>query len=80
MAHSFQSRPFESCLAHLTEMRQFGGENLEDVELVGTSTQICVRETRRLKGVYILTEEDAAKGNTFEDTIGWRSGYLDLMG
>ena len=61
-------------------MRQFGGEDLRDVEMVGTSTQICVRETRRLKGVYILTEEDAAKGNTFEDTIGWRSGYLDLMG
>jgi ribulose 1,5-bisphosphate synthetase/thiazole synthase len=61
-------------------MREFGGENLKDIELVGTSTQIAVRETRRLKGVYILTEEDAAKGNTFEDTIGWRSGYLDLMG
>ena len=61
-------------------MREFGGEKLKDIELVGTSTQIAVRETRRLKGVYILTEEDAAKGNTFEDTIGWRSGYLDLMG
>ena len=61
-------------------MRQFGGENLKGIELVGTSTQICVRETRRLKGVYILTEEDAAQGRTFEDTIGWRSGYLDLMG
>lgn len=61
-------------------MREFGGENMKDVELVGTGSQISVRETRRLKGVYILTEEDAAKGNTFEDTIGWRSGYLDLMG
>lgn len=61
-------------------MREFGGENLKDVEMVGTSTQIAVRETRRVKGVYILTEEDAAKGNTFKDTIGWRSGYLDLMG
>lgn len=61
-------------------MREYGGENLKGIELVGTSTQIAVRETRRLKGVYILTEEDAAKGNTFEDTIGWRSGYLDLMG
>ena len=39
-----------------------------------------VRETRRLKGLYILTEEDAQKGATFDDTIGWRSGYLDLMG
>lgn len=61
-------------------MRQFGGENLKDIEIVGTSTQICVRETRRLQGLYILTEEDAAKGATFADTIGWRSGYLDLMG
>jgi len=61
-------------------MREFGGESLKGVEMVGTSTQICVRETRRLKGVYILTEEDAARGATFDDTIGWRSGYLDLMG
>jgi hypothetical protein len=61
-------------------MRQFGGDNLKGIEMVGTSTQIAVRETRRLKGVYILTEEDAARGNTFKDTIGWRSGYLDLMG
>ena len=61
-------------------MREFGGEDLKDVELVGTSPRICVRETRRVKGLYILTEEDAAKGSTFPDTIGWRSGYLDLMG
>ncbi len=61
-------------------MREFGGEGLKNIELVGTSPRIAVRESRRLKGAYILTEEDAAKGNTFEDTIGWRSGYLDLMG
>jgi hypothetical protein len=61
-------------------MRQFGGDQLKDIEMVGTSSQMAVRETRRLKGLYILTEEDAAKGATFEDTIGWRSGYLDLMG
>jgi ribulose 1,5-bisphosphate synthetase/thiazole synthase len=61
-------------------MRQHGGEHLKDIEIVGTSPQINVRETRRLKGLYILTEEDAQKGAKFEDTIGWRSGYLDLMG
>lgn len=61
-------------------MRQHGGEQLKEIEMVGTSSQIAVRESRRLKGLYILTEEDAAKGATFEDTIGWRSGYLDLMG
>jgi ribulose 1,5-bisphosphate synthetase/thiazole synthase len=61
-------------------MRQHGGEQLKDIEMVNTSSRIAVRESRRLKGLYVLTEEDAAKGATFEDTIGWRSGYLDLMG
>ena len=28
MAHNFESRLFESCLARLTEMRQFGGDAL----------------------------------------------------
>ncbi len=61
-------------------MREFSGGALKDIELVATSPRIAVRETRRVKGVYILTEEDAAKGRTFEDVIAWRSGYLDLMG
>ena len=61
-------------------MREFGGEELKDIELVATSPQIAVRETRRVKGEYVLTEEDAASGRTFEDVIAWRSGYLDLMG
>jgi ribulose 1,5-bisphosphate synthetase/thiazole synthase len=61
-------------------MREFGGEELKDIELVGTGPQIAVRETRRIKGQYVLTEEDAAAGRTFEDVIAWRSGYLDLMG
>ncbi len=61
-------------------MREFGGEELKDIELVATSPQIAVRETRRIKGQYVLTEEDAAGGRTFEDVIAWRSGYLDLMG
>lgn len=61
-------------------MREFGGEALKDVELVATGSRIAVRETRRVKGPYVLTEEDAARGRTFEDVIAWRSGYLDLMG
>jgi hypothetical protein len=61
-------------------MREFGGKELKDIELVATNPRIAVRETRRVKGEYILTEEDAAKGRTFEDVVAWRSGYLDLMG
>ena len=67
-------------LQMVAAMREFGGPDLEGVELVGTGSQIAVRETRRVKGGYVLTEEDALEGRTFEDTIGWRSGYLDLMG
>jgi ribulose 1,5-bisphosphate synthetase/thiazole synthase len=59
-------------------MREFGGPDLRTIELVGTSPQIAVRETRRIKGIYILTEEDAMAGRTFEDVVAWRSGFLDI--
>jgi hypothetical protein len=39
-----------------------------------------VRESRRVKGAYLITEEDAMAGRTFEDAIAWRSGFLDLGG
>jgi len=59
-------------------MREFGGDALKTTELIGTSPQIAVRETRRVKGVYVLTEEDALQGRTFEDVVAWRSGFLDI--
>lgn len=37
--------------------------------VAATGTQIYVRETRRIKGEYYLTEEDAVEGKTFEDAI-----------
>jgi ribulose 1,5-bisphosphate synthetase/thiazole synthase len=59
-------------------MREFGGEALRDVELIGTGTRIGVRETRRVKGPYVLTEKDALTGRKFDDAIAWRSGFLDI--
>jgi ribulose 1,5-bisphosphate synthetase/thiazole synthase len=59
-------------------MREFGGEHLKDIELTGAGTQIGVRETRRVKGLYVLTEKDAIDGSTFDDVVAWRSGYLDI--
>jgi ribulose 1,5-bisphosphate synthetase/thiazole synthase len=59
-------------------MREFGGDELKNIELIGTGTQIGVRETRRVKGPYILTEEDALSGRKFDDAIAWRSGFLDI--
>lgn len=59
-------------------MREFGGEELANIELIGTGPQLGVRETRRVKGVYVLTEEDAKSGRKFDDAIAWRSGFLDI--
>ncbi len=59
-------------------LREFGNGDLKKCEIVGTSTQICVRESRRIKGAYILTEEDAMNGSRFDDVVAWRSGWLDI--
>lgn len=59
-------------------MREFGGQALGDIELITTGPQVGVRETRRVKGLYVLTEEDAKTGQAFDDTIAWRSGFLDI--
>jgi succinate dehydrogenase/fumarate reductase flavoprotein subunit len=59
-------------------MREFGGDELKDIELVGVGPQMGVRETRRVKGSYVLTEEDALQGQKFDDVIAWRSGHLDI--
>lgn len=54
------------------------GEELNNIELIGTGTQVGVRETRRVKGLYVLTEEDALTGRKFDDVVAWRSGFLDI--
>jgi hypothetical protein len=59
-------------------MRAFGGEAFADVELIAAGPQLGVRETRRIKGNYILTVEDAKDGRKFDDAIAWRSGFLDI--
>ncbi|UCG55996.1 MAG: FAD-dependent oxidoreductase [Phycisphaerales bacterium] len=59
-------------------MREFGGEELGAIELIGTGTQVGVRETRRVRGPYVLTEQDALSGRKFGDVIAWRSGFLDI--
>jgi ribulose 1,5-bisphosphate synthetase/thiazole synthase len=65
-------------LQMVAAMREFGGEGLGPIELIGTSPQLGVRETRRVKGIYVLTEADAAAGRRFDDAIAWRSGFLDI--
>lgn len=41
----------------------------KDIELISIAPQIGIRETRRIKGLYTLTEEDCTGGAQFEDGI-----------
>jgi hypothetical protein len=61
-------------------LRESDNPDLRRIEWIGAGPQVSIRETRRVKGVYVLTEEDAMAGRTFVDTIAWRSGFLDLGG
>ena len=74
---SFSSR---QAIQMIRSIRSSGDPGLEQLELVGTGPRVSVRETRRVKGLYVITEEDAFSGRVFEDSIAWRSGYLDLGG
>jgi hypothetical protein len=59
-------------------LREFGPPAFSRAQLAATGNQVGVRETRRLKGLYALTEQDALTGARFEDAIAWRSGFLDI--
>lgn len=59
-------------------LREFGGPAFRNVQLAATGPQVGVRESRRLRGAYVLTEADAKSGRRFDDAIAWRSGMLDI--
>jgi hypothetical protein len=69
-------QPFEMIQA----LRESDNPALRRIEWIGAGPQVSVRETRRVKGVYVLTEEDAMSGRAFDDAVAWRSGYLDPGG
>ncbi len=59
-------------------MNESGVDALSDLDIITTGAQIGVRETRRVKGSYVLTESDAKDGARFDDAVAWRSGFLDI--
>jgi len=67
-------------LQMIQAIRESEDPSVRQIEWIAAGPQVSVRETRRVKGVYILTEEDAVKGRVFEDAIAWRSGFLDPGG
>lgn len=61
-------------------LRESDNPAVRQIEWVAGGPQVSVRETRRLKGLYLVSDEDAVSGRVFDDTIGWRSGLVDLGG
>ncbi len=61
-------------------VQESGNPALQQIELAAAGPQVSVRESRQVKGLYVLTEADAMSGRTFDDAIAWRSGMLDLGG
>ncbi len=50
----------------------------ENARLISTPYQIGVRETRHIKGSYVLTADDVMSGADFEDQIGRGAYPLDI--
>jgi hypothetical protein len=67
-------------LQMIRAIRESDDPAVRQIEWMTAGPQVSVRETRRVKGSYVLTEEDALKGRVFEDAIAWRSGFLDPGG
>jgi succinate dehydrogenase/fumarate reductase flavoprotein subunit len=61
-------------------LRESDNPGVRQIEWAASGPQVGVRETRRVKGLYVITEDDAQKGRAFEDAIAWRSGFLDPGG
>jgi ribulose 1,5-bisphosphate synthetase/thiazole synthase len=61
-------------------LRESKNPNLSRAEWAAAGPQVSVRETRRIKGVYTVSEDDAMSGRTFDDAVAWRAGFLDQGG
>ncbi|MBR2477125.1 MAG: FAD-dependent oxidoreductase [Clostridia bacterium] len=79
--------PFELSKAEITarkqvyEMADFLKENsdaFKNSTVVSIASHIGVRESRKLKGVYILTEKDVTEFLDFEDTVALGNYGIDI--
>ena len=83
VAHLNPTDPEEYTAANIEARRQLKGmmqffnryiRGMEKAYISSTPNGIGIRESRRLKGVYTLTEEDVLSGRRFPDAIA-RNGY-----
>ena len=83
VAHLDPTDPEEYTQANIEARRQLKGmmqffnryiEGMENAYIASTPNGIGIRETRRIRGVYTLTEEDVLSGRSFPDAVA-RNGY-----
>jgi succinate dehydrogenase/fumarate reductase flavoprotein subunit len=67
-------------LQMIQAIRESENPDLARIEWGGSGPQVSVRETRRVKGAYVITEADAMAGRAFDDAVAWRSGFMDAGG
>jgi ribulose 1,5-bisphosphate synthetase/thiazole synthase len=75
-----ECRSRRQAMQMIQAIREAENPDLRRMEWGSAGPQVSVRETRRVKGCYVITEEDAMAGREFADTVGWRTGYVDLGG
>jgi hypothetical protein len=63
-----------------TALRESENPDINQIEWVAGGPQLSIRESRRVKGIYVLTEQDTRGGQKFDDVIAWRSGLMDPGG
>ena len=51
---------------------------LADAHLVASATQVGVRETRRIRGLYTLTAEDVLAHRSFDDNVAFGAHPIDV--
>jgi hypothetical protein len=51
---------------------------MEDCYMVSTPNTIGLRESRRIRGEYVMTRDDIVSQRCFEDSIGYGSFFIDI--
>ena len=63
---------------YLEALKEYHPKAFKDACLIETAPSLGVRESRRIKGDYVLTVDDYVARRTFEDEIGRNSYYIDV--
>jgi Dehydrogenases (flavoproteins) len=76
------SRGEMECREYIDEMVKYMSDNfegMEHLELSSIATEICFRDSRRIKGKYKLSIEDMENNRKFDDVIAVYPRFYDML-